>query len=510
MIRQGEMRAFFAPADRLRPRSLSEDEKLVILQGHNTSNETTAIAARSHETDRGGTSPSEEHLPFSTKRTSQALKSYQGHHHDSLSSHTSRSSVNEGSAESLEDSGKPGNKAGSVDELRPKGHTSQILDANKKRASSNEELDGRIRGNSDLSPRHRSSSVDLRLTPRELSQTEVKQIFPDKIHKFRVSKEQWNRRRSWALENRSWALENRSWALENPRSSLKRGETVDAAIVLDVPPELPPKTKPKHRLSTFSSNTDTISCLVEPVDLKVEQIKMATSAQPPVENELCGETGTERKHSRHSSDPLVLHDEKTSSLPSQETHNGKDPPVALPRKLLPPQATSLESRAEGPMLPSDHTHRDANGNKVKKSPSHSSLSTSVTEGSWMGRELQGSFRQRDKTSEPHHGKHSNNLEAVIKNDITTPSHKSRPESPKTRPTKSRFHTGLGSFRKNTKKETKEKEDREKGFPVRETPTPDSSRGGKVTQVGACWIICISRVILLPSSKVFSRKRLLQH
>lgn len=473
VIRLGERRAFYAPKSHLRPRSLSRDEKLDILSGQSTSMEKTVAAGKLHEIIRGGSFPPEEHLPSSPIKASQSSKPYQGPRHESLSSHTSKSSLNESSAESLEYSGKPGIKTGSVDELRSKGRTTQTLDVCKKRASSNEELDGRSIGSSDLSLRHRASSVDLRMTPQELSRTEIKQSSTDKTHKVRLSKDLCDRRRSWALDNRPWAL-------ESPRHSLKRGETVDAAIVLDVPPELPPKTKPKHRLSTFNSNPETISRLEGPIDLKVEQVRMAKSSQPPVEIELCGETETEKKHSRHSSDPLVLRDEKARSFSNQETHNGKDPPIALPRKLLPPQAPSLEGRAEGSMLLSDYTLRDANGNKVKKSSSHSSLSTPIIEGSGKGRELQGSFRQRDKACEPHHEKPSNNLE-VTKDDNTTPPHKGKAESPKTRTVRSRFTGSLGSFRKNTKKETKEKEEREKELPARETPTPDSSRGGKLMQ-----------------------------
>lgn len=464
------MRAFFAPASHLRPRSLSEDEKQdILLSGHSSSKDKTAGSGKSHDIVIGS-SPSEEHLPSSPTRASQAPKLYQGTHHESLSSHTSKSSLNEGSVESLEYSGKPSIKTGSVDELRPKGRTTQTLDVSKKRASSNEELDGHSIRSSDLSLRHRSSSFDLRMTPQELSTTEIKQSSSEKTHKVRLSKDLCDRRRSWALENL--------------RPSLKRGETVDAAIVLDVPPELPPKTKPKNRLSTFSSNSETISRLEGPIDLKVEQVRMTKSTQPTVEIQLCGEIETEKKHSRHSSDPLVLCEEKTRSLPHQETHNGKDPPVALPRKLLPPQAVSLEGRSEGFMLLGDHSLRDANGNKVKKSSSHSSLSTPIMEGSGKGRELLGSFRQRDKGCEPYHEKSSNNLE-VTKNDNTTPPQKSKPESPKTRTVKSRFTGSLGSFRKHSKKETKEKEEKEKDLPTRETPTPDSSRGGKVMQVSWC-------------------------
>ncbi|KAK8401061.1 hypothetical protein O3P69_002681 [Scylla paramamosain] len=404
VIRAGSKRAFYAPAQHLQHKSLSEEEMKKIISGHNSSSENVTFQRRSHELDGGGACSSQELSPNSTHAASQALRSYPGHLKTSPL-HISKSSLNEGSAESFRHQPiKPFIKSRSIDELRSGGRSHSTLDITKIRETSSEELDRRSSGSIQLSPRLRSSSFDLRMPPKD---TEMKQGSLDKPRNSRISKDQGDRRRSWALENF--------------RPSLKRGETVDAAIVLDVPPELPPKTRPKRGLSTFSSNPENVGHLEGPIDIKVEQARMAKAGQSSLGKEQHAGMEIERRHSRHSSDPLLLLEEKTSY---QESQNGKGPPIALPRKLLPPQTSFMESRPEVQPYVGDYTHRDANGNKVKETSSQSSIaSMSYT---------------------THEG------------------------------------SGFGSFRNKSKRETK-KEEKEKEPLTRETPTPDSSRGGKIVQ-----------------------------
>lgn len=458
MIREGSCRAFYAPAQHLRHKSLSEEEMKRIISGNGTSTENVALARRSQELDGGDSCPPQESLSSNTTQTSQTVKPSPWHFNTSPS-HTSKLSVNTANVESLRDhTGKPVIKARSIDELRSGGRCHSTLNITRMRdSSSNEELDGRSSGSIQLNSRLRSSSFDLRMPPKDIE----KQGSLDIARNSRISKDHGDRRRSWALENF--------------RPSLKRGETVDAAIVLDVPPELPPKTKPKR---VPPNKVDSPGHLEEPIDLKVEQVRKAKTGQSSLGNEQPAGAKGERKHSRHSSDPLLLVEEKTSCNLYQENQNGKDPPVALPRKLLPPQPAP-----EAPLLLTDYNHRDANGNKVKKSSSQSNLvpiPSPASGGSGKGRELSlGSFRQKNKTSEPFQGKTSNTSEAITKNDNTLAlPQKSRPESPKTHTVKSIF----GSFRKNSRKEAK-KDEKEKEPPPRETHTPDSLRGGKIMQVG---------------------------
>ena len=462
MIREGSTRAFYAPAQHLRHKSLSEEEMKRIISGCNSSTENVALARRSQELDGGWSCPSQELPSSNSTQTNQALRCYPGYL-KTTPSHTSKSSVNEGSAESLMyHPGKPVIKSRSIDELRSGGRSHSTLDITRMREASSEGLDRHSSGSMQLSPRLRSSSFDLRMPPNH---TEMKQGSLDKARNSRISKDPGDRRRSWALENL--------------RPSLKRGETVDAAIVLDVPPELPPKTKPKFGLHTFNSNPEIIGHLEGPIDLKVEQARMAKGGQSSLGKEQLAGMEAERRHSRHSSDPLLLLEEKKSSFYYQESQNGKDPPVALPRKLLPPQTVLLEDRAEVPLFMADNTHRDANGNKVEKSSSQTSLAnvpSTTNEGSGMAWEPLRSFRQRRKTFKPLE-KPSTTSEVIT----LTPPQKCRPESPKTHNVKNKLSQGFGSFRKNNKRETK-KEEREKEPSPRETPTPDSLRGGKMIQV----------------------------
>lgn len=467
VIRAGSKRAFYAPAQHLQRKSLSEEEMKRIISGHNSSSETVAFQRRSQELDGGRPCSSQELFPNSTHAASQALRSYPGHLNTSPL-HISKSSLNEGSAESLRHQPmKPFIKSRSIDELRSGGRSHSTLDITKIRETCSEELDRRSNGSIQLSPRLRSSSFDLRMPPKD---TEMKQGSLDKPRNSRISKDQGDRRRSWALENF--------------RPSLKKGETVDAAIVLDVPPELPPKTRPKRGLSTFNSNPENVGHLEGPIDLKVEQARMAKSGQLSLGREQHAGMEAERRHSRHSSDPLLLLEETTSYPLYQESQSGKGPPVALPRKLLPPQTSHMDNRPDVQSHVGDYTHRDTNGNKVKEISSQSSIASmsfTTHEGSGKTREFLGSFRQKSKAVEPPQGKSSGTPEGIIKNDTNlAPTQKCRPESPKTQTVKSKFSQGFGSFRNKSKKETK-KEEKEKDPVTRETPTPDSSRGGKIVQ-----------------------------
>ncbi|KAG0722309.1 Rho GTPase-activating protein 12 [Chionoecetes opilio] len=464
VIREGSYRAFYAPAQHLQHKDLSEKEMKRIISGHSTSNENVALARRSQELDGRGAFPPQGFPPSDNTQPIQAFRPYPGHL-NILPSHISQLCVNEVRAESQRRlAGKPVIKSKSIDELRSGERYHSTLDVTKMREASSEELDRRSSAGMQLSPRLRSSSFDLRMPPKD---TEMKVWSLDKPRHSGISKDQGDRRRSWALENL--------------RPSLKRGETVDAAIVLDVPPELPPKTKPKRGLTTFHSNPENVGHLEGPIDLKVEQARMTKSGLPSSGNEQHGVEG-EMRHSRHSSDPLLLLEEKTSFPLYHGTLNGKDPPVALPRTLLPQQTAPLEDRLEVLSLVGDNIHRDANGNKVKKSSSQNSLANmpfGTNEGSSKAQETLGSFRYRSRTYESSF-KPSSTPEAITKsNSSSLPSQKCRSESPKVT-VKSKISQSFGSFRKNSKKEAK-KEEREKDPPPRETLTPDSLRRGKIMQ-----------------------------
>ena len=110
-------------------------------------------------------------------------------------------------------------------------------DARRRAASSEELLDGRHASTlfHPLSPRHRSNSMDFRFFGKDLTLG-----FWDRNRKART-KDPSARRRSWAVEDR-----------------YRSGDTPDVAIVLDVPPKLPPKRRLPLRSSDvfFSSENN--------------------------------------------------------------------------------------------------------------------------------------------------------------------------------------------------------------------------------------------------------------
>ncbi|XP_042218533.1 uncharacterized protein LOC121863788 isoform X7 [Homarus americanus] len=432
--------------------------------------------------------------------------------HESSSSHTSKSSLNDGSLESLKylHSRKQVMKAASHDELTCGERSHSTLDISQPRAASSEELDGHYSGrdylfkSNQLSHRHRSNSVDFRIFQKELSFSEMKQGSLDKVRKPRLSKDPGNRRRSWAVEELR--------ASDNLRPSLKRGETVDAAIVLDVPPKLPPKQR-KHRLDNFTASSENLGKLEGPIDIKLQEVKlrksMASSATPG--NSLS--KNSEKGHSRHASDPLILSENEKSSLGRQDAQDLKDPPVALPRKILPPPVTPIENKQEdnegtsGNKVGmstsastgiSDSLPRDANGNQVQKSSSHSSLNNSsvIKDGGILkrgGSLSQGSHGQKFCVSPESVHKVPGTPDSLRKAGGTPTSTRKdygTPESLRKAHGSSGKVSGLRetwrSFKqKGEKRESKKEEEKvnEEGgrMSARETPTPDSSRSGKIIQ-----------------------------
>ncbi|KAK4320023.1 hypothetical protein Pmani_009092 [Petrolisthes manimaculis] len=443
--------------------------------------------------------------------------------HESSSSHTSKSSLNDGSAESLKHFHfrKQVMKASSHDELTKGERSQSSLDVSQPKAASSEELDARyatrdfLFKSNQLSHRHRSNSVDFRLFHKELSFTEMKQGSLDKGRKPRISKDPGNRRRSWAVEEIR--------GCENFRPSLRRGEAVDAAIVLDVPPKLPPKQK-KHRMDAFKSSSENLSKLEGPIDLKLQEVKMYKNMQPQATSSLPLTKDVERGHSRHASDPLMLaqDDKKTIGRDWNNQGNSRDHPIALPRKMLPPQVSPLDVRKAAKdtqagvridSLTFGEVSKDANGNQVKKSSSHSSLNTGIAtsiEGGFLrrgGSMSQSSYKHKpypevlDKSTGTHDiiKKPESNSDILRKPDGTPDSQRkatsttlpsqSIPEPNKkgqssTSKSSGGFKEKFSSFkqkggRKDTERKDEEKENDICKIPPRETPTPDSSRGGKL-------------------------------
>ncbi|XP_045585064.1 uncharacterized protein [Procambarus clarkii] len=427
---------------------------------------------------------------------------------ESSSSHTSKSSLNDGSMESLKylHSRKQGIKAASHDELICGNRSQSTLDVSQPRAASNEELDGHYSGrdyifkSNQLSYRHRSNSVDFRLFQKELSFSEMKQGSLDKSRKPRLSKDPGNRRRSWAVEELR--------ASENFRPSLRRGETVDAAIVLDVPPKLPPKQR-KQRLETFNSSSENIGILEGPIDIKLQEVKL--SMAPSGINVNSQSHSREMGHYRHTSDPLILSEnEHKNSLSRHDAQDLKDPPVALPRKILPPQVSSLERNKEdeestksmkvgisASVSLGDSLPRETNSSQVKKSSSHSNLSSNpASKGG-------GILKRGASLSKGNHGpKICTNPDSVpkipgtidlLRIDGGTPTSTRKDYGPPESPRKHHISSGKvagiietwRSFKyKGERRDCKKEDEKENEGGImssRETPTPDTSRGGKMTQ-----------------------------
>ncbi|XP_063607320.1 serine/arginine repetitive matrix protein 2-like isoform X4 [Penaeus indicus] len=297
--------------------------------------------------------------------------------HESSSSHTSKSSLNDSSRCSMESltqlhARKQAIKAASHDELMSGERSRSVLDVSQPKAASSEELDGRYYGrdfffkSNQLSHRHRSNSVDFRLFQKDLAFSEMKQGSLDKSRKPRISKDPGNRRRSWAVEER---------LPENFRP-FKKAETQDTAIILDVPPKLPPKQR-KHKHDPFGSSSENLGKLEGPIDIKLQEVKKAKPALP-LTGPNVKRLGQDYDRSLKSSDTLTLSEnQRKASLRRQDGMDAKDPPVALPRKFIPPQVSSTESKTDeqgskqnlkaGVAMPSvsESPAKDSINNKVK-------------------------------------------------------------------------------------------------------------------------------------------------
>ncbi|XP_027234893.2 uncharacterized protein [Penaeus vannamei] len=297
--------------------------------------------------------------------------------HESSSSHTSRSSLNDSSRCSMESltqlhARKQAIKAASHDELMSGERSRSVLDVSQPKAASSEELDGRYCGrdfffkSNQLSYRHRSNSVDFRLFQKDLAFSEMKQGSLDKSRKPRISKDPGNRRRSWAVEER---------LPENFRP-FKKAETQDTAIILDVPPKLPPKQR-KHKHDLFGSSSENLGKLEGPIDIKLQEVKKAKPALP-LTGPNVKRLGQDYDRSLKGPDTSTLSEnQRKASLRRQDGMDAKDPPVALPRKFIPPQVSSTESKTEeqgskqnlkaGAVMPSvsESPAKDSINNKVK-------------------------------------------------------------------------------------------------------------------------------------------------
>ncbi|XP_071548060.1 uncharacterized protein [Panulirus ornatus] len=425
---------------------------------------------------------------------------------ESSSSHTSRSSLNDGSLESLKyiQSRKQVIKAASHDELTSGDRSQSTLDVSQPRAASSEELDGHYGGrdylfkSNQLSQRHRSNSVDLRIFQRELCFSEMKQGSLDKSRKPRLSKDPGNRRRSWAIEELR--------ASENLRPSLRRGETLDAAIVLDVPPKLPPKQR-KHRLDVLNSSSENIGRLEGPIDIKLQEVIQSKSMLPSDTNENDSSKDSEKGHYQQSSDPMTLSEsEKKSSLGHLDAKDLKDPPVALPRKILPPQVFLGETKHEdkddkmkmkvgvsSSLSLSSSLPRDAASSQIKKSSSHSNLDNTFASKDEGILKRGGSLSQGNHKSCNPDNVHRipgtpESLRKVGGSLTSTKKSCSTPESPRKVHGSSGKMSGiretLQSFKqKSERKDSGKEEEKTDGgkMPPREMSLSESPHCGKITQ-----------------------------
>ncbi|XP_076036725.1 uncharacterized protein LOC143022420 isoform X4 [Oratosquilla oratoria] len=225
-------------------------------------------------------------------------------------------------------------KAASHDELVSCERSESMFDVSQPKAASSEELDHK-RGCKDagfqsnrLSYHHRSNSVDFRLLHKDLSLSEIKQSSLEKYRRQRLSKDPFNRRKSWAVEE-----------VKVPENvKLTHGEAVDAAIVLDVPPKLPPKQR-KNRSDPSGTNLESLRKLEGPVDLCIQGTNKSITATIQERSKYTLESLDREFVPRHE---LVGQSASLPRIPSKET---KDPPVALPRKHLPPtKSASLDSQ----------------------------------------------------------------------------------------------------------------------------------------------------------------------
>ncbi|KAK7070929.1 hypothetical protein SK128_012126, partial [Halocaridina rubra] len=405
--------------------------------------------------------------------------------HESSSSHTSKSSLNDGSRCSTESLSHPHGKkhhvikAASHDELSSGDHCRSSLNISQPRAASSEELDGRYSSrdylfrSNQLSYRNRSNSVDFKIIQKDLNFSEMKQGSLDKSHKKMIFKEPGHRRRSWAVE------ELRTH--DSYRPSLKKGEIQDTSIVLDVPPKLPPKQKKHKNNDYFGSNSENIGRLEGPIDIKVQEAKSNRPSLPSTTpNVKRLSLDCDRGIARVSEE--LVESQLKSFSGHRDLNELKDVPVALPRKTLPQNLSSFDGRLDqryqmGPSsITCDNLNKDSNSNEIKRErrendPEHGSFKEKIhfvesdggqnyiRSGS-LGRPpgTPDLLRKLEKESDVSKNLYApqNSTKCRVYPNPTIKSDGKRSEDIR-------------------EKEEKEKECRS---PPRETPTPDSSRGGR--------------------------------
>ncbi|RXG51419.1 Kinesin-like protein KIF19 [Armadillidium vulgare] len=180
---------------------------------------------------------------------------------ESISTHTSKSSLNDCSRSSIESfsqikvKGNMMGKAASFDVLQSDDeNVSSVLNKSYQKAASSEELDHRYRRKellfqSDrLSHRNRSNSVELKRFDNNLDLSECEKVTSLEKKKCRITRDPMNRRRSWALNE---------YQSHNSFQKARVNE-LDASIILDMPPKLPPKLR-KNLRSFLSSSSDNIN-----------------------------------------------------------------------------------------------------------------------------------------------------------------------------------------------------------------------------------------------------------
>ena len=243
---------------------------------------------------------------------------------ESLSTNTSKSSlcdVSQCSSDSLPSQSlrqhRGCRKSASYDGLISEERCRSSLEIRATKAASSEELDSR-KGKDNyafqmnkLSHRSRSNSVDFKIFHKEF--TDYKSISIDRGIKLDQSKDIQSRRRSWVVDE--------ARVLDGSKS-FRKSDDLDAAIILDVPPKLPPKQR-KTKLGAFSSSTDDLTRLEGPIDLKLQMGKMTKSSSViQVSNVKRLSRGYESAITRQY-------------LQREGSEDKLDHPVALPRKTLP-------------------------------------------------------------------------------------------------------------------------------------------------------------------------------
>lgn len=432
--------------------------------------------------------------------------------HESSSSHTSKSSLNDSSRCSMESltqlhARKQAMKAASHDELMSGERSRSVLDVSQPKAASSEELDGRYSGrdyyfrSNQLSYRHRSNSVDLKFFHKDLSFTEMKQGSLDKSRKPRISKDPGNRRRSWAVEER----------LPEHFRPFKKAETQDTAIILDVPPKLPPKQR-KHKHDPFGSSSENLGKLEGPIDIKLQEVKKAKPALP-LTGPNVKRLGQDYDRSSKSSDTAALFEnQRKASLRRQDGMDAKEPPVALPRKLIPPQVLSTDSKTEEhgnrqglkAVMPSvsESPAKDSISNKVKSDFNDLILNREQSAQEVRSQAVYPSDLREGSSFRPESAQRPGRVDSFRKareaprspNKATGTPEMSRKVLPSGTPDSVRKSYSLerGSPKPDFGKED-EKENEAMRIPPRELHTPDSARGIKTAmQVSSC--VCVGKFL----------------